>query len=143
MRKHTTLTNGAIAFTKGIFAEIRLPDTDDDDITLVEIPLDDGARAPRSMRVSVEKASAAIDDGELVILGPPNAMVAPGTTTSPDGVSSADADENAGPRRLPPRRVRNSIAGLRARGLIMTGEEYARLLERRKRKDQARRDRRA
>lgn len=105
-------------------------------LSLVEIPMHDGLREPQVVHLSADEADAALVRGDLYVLSDTPPYRKPiDRETAP---TPRPYPFEGGKRRTPPRRGSDAsqaaLAELRRQGLIMTGAEYVRLLEARRRR---------
>jgi len=121
--------NGSVAFRKGRFYWVHPPQPPIANFRLVEIPLGKRTKPPRVLSIDAAQLSAAIARGEVTVLPKP-APVSVDPPTRPYPFEAAREAARARRARLWNRR---DVVDLRRRGLLMTGEEYIRLLARRAR----------
>ncbi len=126
----TVPTNGSFGYSDGKFFSIGVPTSSLLPITLAEIPLHDGASSIRTLRVERARFIKAIACGHVTILAEPKPVPA-ARATVPSRPYPFEADHNSAEKRRTNFWRLREIVALRRRGLLMTGTQYIRLLDRR------------
>ncbi len=121
--------SGALAYREGSFYQVHAPLPPLKNFRFVEILLGMGPKPPRVLDIDPAGLSAAIARGEVTILPKP----APLSVNPPPRPYPFEAAREAARTRRARLWNRRDVVELRRRGLLMTGEEYIRLLARRAR----------